>query len=213
MNARRYLILAGVITALLGIILAWSFGFVVSRPPESARISGSPTRGTQDEAGQSEIQAGPQLTKSRIRGTHRKPTEEETWQLLLNTVIPVVDIPEQSNADRVVELNRLVREQGISEQDLVFVIEKDDLTRERPVSKLIFPPIAIREVPLRVVLQNIKDSTVLHFEVTGGKVELWNYHYLPREPDPPAEGMPEVPPTDPAESDPFAEPDPYAEPE
>ncbi|RYD64971.1 MAG: hypothetical protein EOP84_32300 [Verrucomicrobiaceae bacterium] len=122
-------------------------------------------------------------------------------------MIPLVNIPEQTIAERVAELNRLVREQGISERDLVFVIEKDDLTREKPVSKLVYPPVAIRNVPLLVVLKYIQDSTVLIFKVTGGQVEFWNYHYLPRLPEVPPEPDREAPAAGLADADPFAKPE------
>jgi hypothetical protein len=169
----RYVVLAVAL-----VVCAWLFLTLHSESPSSAGHSSSdrnqPAESTIESVGQIANSSEPARTKSRIRIDPNKPTIDETTELLRNTIVPVVDLPEQSLTDRVVMLNRLIKECGVPPDQLTISITEDDAAAERPIANIVFPELRVREIPLVAVLQYTADSTRLRFEVSAGNVECFS---------------------------------------
>jgi hypothetical protein len=115
----------------------------------------------------------PLRTKSRIRDSRTKPTVEQTADLFRETILSLVDLPKQTFAARVVELNRLIKESGVSPENLRISIEDGDSALERPLARCLYPELRIRNIPLADVLKYTADSTALRYEVLPGRVECF----------------------------------------
>ncbi len=179
MRSRHYILIA-ILAAALAVFLAIPRNTL---PPGGYTVSGTsseklPASGNDAEASDPEKTS---RTKSKIRDPRRKPTLEETKSLLKETILPALDVPEQSIADRVKELNRLLRESEIPPNLLTIIIDPDDSRRERPISNFTTPELRIRNIPLVTALQYMTGSTIHQFRVLPGRVEFWNYTYMPEQ--------------------------------
>jgi hypothetical protein len=111
----------------------------------------------------------PVRTRSKNRPIQRKPTIQETMAILRNTMIAVVDLPEQSIADRVEALNRLIRKAGVEPHEFRVVCGK---MRKPPDA--IVPSLKVTDVPFgRLLIYSCNASTV-PFIVRPGFAELTN---------------------------------------
>ena len=139
--------------------------------------------------------------KSKLRSTHRKPTREETNELLRTTIIPVARFEDMSIREGLEELNRLTSEAGIPPQQLKFIrgttnVSPDDFLERK------LEDIAIRNIPLADLLKYLVGNRMIRYRVDGGIVELCDMHEALDH----QETSPSSPPenTSPQASDPFA---------
>lgn len=113
------------------------------------------------------------ITKGKNRGKQRKPTQEETVALVIGTVLPRVDLPEQTLADRVKELNRLLRDCGIESGQLSVVVDEEGPLPDSPLPGLFCHELRVRNLPFDQLLKYMADNTKLRYGVDGGRVELF----------------------------------------
>jgi len=153
-------------------------------------------------------------TKSKTREVHRKPTIEETTELVRSTIIPVIEFEDHTVAEGIELLNQLIREQGIEPHRLRVVVPATD-----PVRDLRMINLEARDIPLAHILKYMCGRTKLRYRVVeNGLVEVFAQFTVDHEKSGTESAESEVeflPVPDavgktPAERD---EPDPFAEPE
>lgn len=204
MKTTRVLVPAAVLFFLTILLFSWLPGSSDSEGRHSSKVMGSAA--STQQSGSSEFGSGGNIrTKSKIRDSRHKPTIEETTQLLGATILPRLVVADATLEETVLELNRLIRETGVSSEELTIVIESDDASRDRPISGLRIRELVIRDIPVAVAIKWILDSTVLRCRTVEGRVEFWHGAYLPRSPED-QEPHSKSNPSDHSSSDPFAEP-------
>jgi len=109
----------------------------------------------------------PPRTKSKERIVHRKPTLAETTDLLRNTIIPRVEIEDQSVGETANTLRLLIQEAGIHPHELRIICDM-----AAPSSAMRIRELRIRNIPLAVLLKYICDSTKLRYHLTPGVIEF-----------------------------------------
>jgi hypothetical protein len=207
----RYLILAAILL-ITGL-------FITFRPkaPDTSELQSNgrdePMRSTTESAVQLPDLAEPSRTKSKNRIHHPKPTNEETTALVRNTVIPLVDIQDQTVLEVAAAITTFLQDAGIPPHKLRVIVNKsDDLVKWR------IKELRIRNAPLDVLLKFICDSTRLRYRVEPGIIRFVDAF---------DDSLPEIPKIEessspsgilPAPDDPFGESpaqgaDPFAEPE
>ena len=109
-------------------------------------------------------------TKSRIRSAHAKPTIEQTTELARTTIIPALDLPpDQTVAERVTEMNKLLQQAGVEPYRLRLIVRHGDTVNQMRFKD----ELRIREIPLAVALKFLCDSTKLRYHMReNGIVEL-----------------------------------------
>ena len=150
-------------------------------------------------------------TKSKNRIHHPKPTIEETEELLKATIIPRVDIQDQSILEIAAVITTFIKDAGIPPHQLRVIVHKsDDLLRWR------IRELRIRNIPLHILLKYICDSTRLHCRVEPGIICFFDVADAAEFPEieessAPSEVLPD--PDDPFAGSPTQGADPFAEPE
>lgn len=204
---------------ILAAILLIAGLFITFRPetPDPSELQSSgrnqSMRSTTESAVQLAGLAEPSRTKSKNRIHHPQPTFEETTELLRNTIIPLVDIQDQTIAEIAAATTSFIQEAGIPPHKLRVIINKsDDLAKWR------IKELRIRNVPLAVLLKYACDSTRLRYRVEPGIIWFFDAadHSLPEIPEIEESSSPTGLPS--APDDPFEESsaqgaDPFAEPE
>lgn len=193
MRRWRYIIPAGAIVVLLGMIFAKPSGALAFLNPSSNRTADHPEREGADGTGVDEAKAGPASTKRSLRDMGRKPTEEETRDLLEATIVPEIRIDDATLEETMAELNQIARDCGIPARELTFSID-------RRASHLRVRELRIRNVPLIIIIKYVCDSS-LTCRVSPGRVLIGRHRDLFEE-SVPAEEEPSDP-----DHDPFAGPD------
>jgi hypothetical protein len=87
-------------------------------------------------------------------------SEHQASRLLRDTIIPIVDWPEQSIVDRLSLIEREASKVGLS-------IEMSPGLRNRPMT---YPALRVRNVPLVVAIQATLDSTILRVRIKDSGV-------------------------------------------
>jgi hypothetical protein len=209
----RHLILATIL------ILVGAGLFSKLRP--GSPTSGKPPSNGQAQHPESAIESalpatdfsGPLRTKSKDRIHHLKPTIEETTALLRTTMIPRVDIQDQTVLEVAATFNGVIQDAGIPPHKLRVIVNKsEDLVKWR------IKELRIREVPLAVLFKYACDSTRLRYRVEPGIIRFLDAadDSLPETPTIEKSGSPiELPsdPDDPFGGSPARGADPFAEPE
>jgi hypothetical protein len=113
--------------------------------------------------------------KSKLRPDHRKPTPEETAELLRNTIIPEVRLEAISIRDALVELNRFASDAGIPPDQLKFVSAAPRISPDNFLERKL-GSIAVRNIPLGNLLKYLIDNRTIRYKVGGGFVELRDIH-------------------------------------
>ncbi len=157
----RYPILS---TILLSAGLFFTFRPKSSNPSElQPNGPNQPMHSTTESAIQSADLTEPSRTKSKNRIEHPKPTIEETTELLRNTIIPRVDIQDQTILEVASAVTGFIQEAGIPTHKLRVIVNKsDDLVKWR------IKEVRIRNVPIAVLLNYVCDSTRLRYRIEPG---------------------------------------------
>ena len=139
--------------------------------------------------------------KSKIRLNHRRPTKEETVELLRNTMIPTASFEDISIKEVLDELNRLTSEAGIPPEQLKFVrgaphVFPDDYL-ELKVREL-----KVTNIPLADLLKYLVGRSKIVYVVDRGVVEFRDIHAPPDHPETVPPNLPEKASS--GASDPFA---------
>jgi hypothetical protein len=87
-------------------------------------------------------------------------SEDEAYRLLRDTIIPIVDWPEQSIVDRLTLIEREASKVGLS-------VEMSPNLRSR---RMTYPGLRVRNVPLVVVIKANLDSTILRVRIKDSGV-------------------------------------------
>lgn len=168
----RYLIPVACISLAAGMVLVVRPKFQSSsnEQRQAGDSSNHETASFRDEETPSTIR-----TKSKERVIHRKPTLEETNDLLRNTIIPRVDFEDLSVGESAKRLRLLIHEAGIEPHELTVICSPSISTTSFKIKEL-----KLRNVPLGIALKYICDSTILRYRVTPGVVEfsLQSYYGL-----------------------------------
>lgn len=109
----------------------------------------------------------PSRTKSKDRVVRRKPTLDETNDLLRNTIIPLVEIGDVSVGEAVSKIRLLIQDSGIETHQFRIVCDMS-----APYSRLRIKDLRLREVPLAMVFKYLCDSTILRYRVRPGILEF-----------------------------------------
>jgi hypothetical protein len=179
-STTRYLIPATILLVGAGLFFKLRSEFLTSSEFPSSGRHQHP--GSTFESGDPATDSSrPSRTKSRIRDQQIRPTVEQTTSLLRDTVIPVMDLPEETLSDRVARLNRLIIGCGVDPEHLEITIENDDSVLERPIANMIYPVLRIRNVPVAVALKYTADNTFLRYKVLAGRVECFSSSSIHRD--------------------------------
>ena len=150
-------------------------------------------------------------TKSKNRIHHPKPTIEETEELLKATIIPRVDIQDQSILEVAAVVTTFIKDAGIPPHQLRVIVHKsDDLLRWR------IRELRIRNIPLHILIKYVSDSTRLRYRVEPGIIRFFDHADAAEFPEieesiAPSDILPD--PDDPFAGSPAQGADPFAEPE
>ena len=153
----------------------------------------------------------PPRTRLKNRIHHPKPTIEETEELLKVTIIPRVDIQDQTILEVAAAITIFIKDAGIPPHQLRVIVNKsDDLVRWR------IRELRIRNIPLAVLFKYICDSTRLRYRVEPGIIRFFDAASPPEIPEikessAPSKILPD--PDDPFAGSPTQGADPFAEPE
>ncbi len=156
----RYLIPAAILLVGAGLFfsdnLTWDEDQSAGRDQRPAESFERPTNSSE-----------PRLTKSKIRTHHPKPTLGETTELLGSTIFPLVDLPEQSLAERVVAINQLIERSGVPPTRL-----RVSCDTFNPVGKVRIGKLKEKNLSAASLLRLTTDSGDLRSIVRNGKVEI-----------------------------------------
>ena len=150
-------------------------------------------------------------TKSKNRIHHPKPTIEETEELLKATIIPRVDIQDQTILEVAAVVTTFIKDAGIPPHQLRVIVHKsDDLLRWR------IRELRIRNIPLHILIKYVSDSTRLRYRVEPGIIRFFDHADAAEFPEieesiAPSDILPD--PDDPFAGSPAQGADPFAEPE
>lgn len=109
--------------------------------------------------------------KSKLRPTHRKPSREETNELLRTTIISVAKFEDMSIREALVELNRLTSEAGIPPERLKFIRGVSDNSPDDFLERRL-EDIDVRNIPLAPLLKYLIDNRTIRCRVGEGFVEF-----------------------------------------
>lgn len=157
-------------------IVLVSMGLFLALHPASP-VSGKPgsnglnhhARSTTKSVDHATNSSEPARTKSKIRIHHLKPTIEETTELLRNTIIPRVDMQDQTILEVADAINGFIHDAGIPPHKLRVIVNKsDDLVKWR------IKELRIRNAPLAVLFKYVCDSTRLRCRVEPGIIRFFD---------------------------------------
>lgn len=87
-------------------------------------------------------------------------SEDQSYQLLRDTIIPWVDWPEQSIVDRLALIDQEASKVGLS-------VEMSPGLKSRPMT---YPALRVRNIPFAAAIQCTVDSTILRYRVKDSGV-------------------------------------------
>lgn len=207
----RYLILAAIL------LFAGLFITLHPKTPSPSQLQpngrNQSIRSATESAAQSSDLDEPSRTKSKNRIQHPKPTIEETTELLKNTIIPRVDIQDQSLLEVAAAITSFIQEAGIPPHKLRVIVDKSASLAGWRIKE-----VRVREVPIAVLLKFVCDSTKLRCRIEPGIIRFCFHTDYPspkipetEESDSPIE-LPSAP-DDPFGGSPTQGANPFAEPE
>ena len=202
----RYLILATTLVVAGLYLTLRSQTSIFSEPQANGRNQ------TAHSTTESTVQfAEPPRTKLKNRIHHPKPTIKETEELLKVTIIPRVDIQDQTILEVAAVVTTFIKDAGIPPHQLRVIVNKsDDLVKWR------IRELRIRNIPLAVLFKYICDSTRLRYRVEPGIIRFFDAAAPPEFPVleesiTPSDILPD--PDDPFAGSSAQGADPFAEPE
>ncbi len=168
MRRCRYIIPAGAVIVLLGVMVARPSGSFTFWNPAPDSLPERPVQDTKGGTGDADSGAKPAVTKRSTRDMGRKPTKEETIALLQTTAVSQFDVEDSALEETVARLNQLARDRGIPERELTFSID-------HRVSHLRIRELRVRNVPLLMVPKYVCGNSKVRWWVDPGKVTFGLY--------------------------------------
>lgn len=185
----------------------------VSSSPTSETSASSPQIAANSRAASATGSSPTSPTKTRQRPSPSRLNLEETAALIRQPLSGTADFPEQSLADRIDAINRLLREKGIDPRDLR--IEAGDgpgMLERLPNTRM--EELRMNQATPAEILKYTTGVTRFHWRLKPGVIQIRDATEpdpdLPLESDPslfdPELSQPQDPPPD-GENDPFSPPD------